>query len=67
MKVILSDEDKRFLKENNFTIDYDKNYNDDEFLKVLDELYFQETSYVELDEKKANKFADIADRIAKMN
>lgn len=67
MKIILSDEDKRFLKENNFTIDYDKNYNDDEFLKVLDELYFQETSYVEIDEKKANKFADIADRIAKMN
>ncbi len=67
MKIILSDEDKRFLKENNFTIDYDKHYNDDEFLKVLDELYFQETSYVELDEKKANKFADIADRIAKIN
>lgn len=67
MKINLSEKDKKFLKENNFNIDYDLDYNDDEFLEILDKLYFQEVSYVEVDDVKANIFADIADKVANMN
>ena len=67
MKIILDYEDMKFLEKNNFKIDYEKEYTDDEFLKILEDLYFQETSFVEVDEKKANRFADIADKVADMN
>lgn len=67
MKIKLDENDRKFLKMNNFKIDYDKDYSDDEYINILDELYFQETSYVEIDEDRANKFADIADKVAEMN
>lgn len=67
MKIILNPEDMKFLEKNNFKIDYEKNYTDDEFLKILEDLYFQETSFVDVDENKANRFADIADKVAEMN
>ena len=67
MKLIIDNEDMEFLEENNFKIDYEKNYTDDEFLKILEDLYFQETSFVDVDENKANRFADIADKVAEMN
>lgn len=67
MKLIIDHEDMKFLEENNFKIDYEKNYTDDEFLKILEDLYFQETSFVDVDENKANRFADIADKVAEMN
>lgn len=67
MKIILDYEDIKFLEDNNFKIDYEKDYTDDEFLKILEDLYFQETSFVDVDENKANRFADIADKVAEMN
>lgn len=67
MKISLNYEDRKFLEENNFNIDYERDYTDDEYLKILDDLYFQETSFVEIDETKSNRFADIADKVAKMN
>lgn len=67
MKLIIDNEDMEFLEENNFKIDYEKDYTDDEFLKILEDLYFQETSFVDVDENKANRFADIADKVAEMN
>lgn len=67
MKIILNPEDMKFLEKNNFIIDYEKDYTDDEFLKILEDLYFQETSFVDIDENKANRFADIADKVAEMN
>ncbi|WP_138159254.1 hypothetical protein [Peptoniphilus catoniae] len=67
MKIILDNEDIKFLEKNNFKIDYEKNYTDDEFLKILEDLYFQETSFVDINENKANRFADIADKVAEMN
>ncbi len=67
MKIILDYKDMKFLEENNFKIDYEKDYTDDEFLKILESLYFQETSFVDVDEDKANQFADIADKVAEMN
>lgn len=67
MKITLNPEDMKFLEENNFKIDYDKDYTDDEFLVILEDLYFQETSFVDADENKANRFADIADEVAEMN
>lgn len=67
MKIALNNSDKDFLKSNSFEIEYEKDYSDDEFLKILDDLYFLEISNVEIDDKKANRFADIADRIANMN
>lgn len=67
MKIILDYKDMKFLEENNFKIDYEKDYTDDEFLKILESLYFQETSFVDVDEDKANQFADIADKVAGMN
>ena len=39
-------EDMKFLEENNFKIEYEKDYTDGEFLKILEDLYFQETSFV---------------------
>lgn len=67
MKIILNYEDIKFLEDNDFKIDYNKDYTDDEFLKILEDLYFQETSFVGVDENKANRFADIADKVAAMN
>lgn len=67
MIIILNDIDKKFLRDNNFRIDYDKDYGDDEFLKLLDDLYFQEISYVGIDETKAKRYADIADKIAELD
>lgn len=67
MKIILDYKDMKFLEENNFKIDYEKDYTDDEFLKILESLYFQEISFVDADENKANQFADIADKVAEMN
>lgn len=67
MKIILNSEDMKFLEENNFKIDYEREYTDDDFLKILEDLYFQETSFVDVDENKANRFADIADKVAEMN
>lgn len=67
MKIILDYEDIKFLEDNDFKIDYEKDYTDDEFLKTLEDLYFQETSFVDVDENKANRFADIADKVAEMN
>lgn len=67
MKIILDQEDIKFLEKNNFKIDYEKDYTDDEFLKILEDLYFQETSFVDINENKANRFADIADKVAEMN
>lgn len=66
MKIILNDYDKKFLIDNDFSIDYEKDYTDDEYLEVLDDLYFQEISNVDLDEYKANRFADIADIVFKL-
>lgn len=66
MKIKLDENDMNFLKINNFDLDYGKDYSDDEYLKLLDDLYFQETSYVGIDKSKANRFADIADKVAKM-
>lgn len=34
---------------------------------ILEDLYFQQTSFVDVDENKVNRFADIADKFAKMN
>ena len=67
MKIALNNSDKDFLKSNSFEIEYKKDYSDDEFLKILDDLYFLEVSNVEIDDEKANRFADIADKIANMN
>jgi hypothetical protein len=67
MKIILDYKDIEFLEKNNFKIDYEKDYTDDEFLKILENLYFQEISFVDVDENKANRFADIADKVADMN
>lgn len=67
MKIILNSEDMKFLEENNFKIDYEREYTDDDFLRILEDLYFQETSFVDIDENKANRFADIADKVAEMN
>lgn len=67
MKIILDHEDMKFLEENNFKIDYEREYTDDDFLRILEDLYFQETSFVDVDENKANRFADIADKVAEMN
>lgn len=66
MKIDLNSSDKLFLKNNHFIIDYEKNYTDEEFLNLLDDLYFQEISYVEVDDEKARRFADIADIVAKL-
>ena len=55
-----------FLKENNFCIDYSKAYTDNEYLKILDALYSAEAYFVGVDEKKANRFADIADLVSAM-
>lgn len=66
MKIILNDYDKKFLIDNNFNIDYEKDYTDDEYLEVLDDLYFQEISNVDIDEYKTNRFADIADIVFKL-
>lgn len=66
MKIKLDKNDMNFLKANNFDIDYEKDYSDDEFLEVLENLYFQETSYVEVDDSKSNRFANIADKIAEL-
>lgn len=67
MKIILNPKDMEFLEENNFKIDCEREYKDDDFLEILEDLYFQEASFVDVDEKKANRFADIADKVAKMN
>ena len=53
MKITLNNSDKDFLKSNSF--------------EIVDDLYFLEVSNVEIDDKKANRFADIADKIANMN
>lgn len=67
MKLILNHEDMKFLEKNDFKIDYGKDYTDDQFFKILEDLYFQETSFVDVDENKVNRFADIVDKFAKMN
>ena len=51
MKIALNNSDKDFLKSNSFEIEYEKDYSDDEFLKILDDLYFLEVSNVEFDDK----------------
>ena len=64
MKIILSDDNKKFLEDNIFKIDYQHSYSDDEYLESLDALYFQEVSFVDIDDKKSNQFAKIADIVA---
>lgn len=63
MKLILNDEDLKLLESIGIKIQSSEEYSHNEIEDILDEVYLNESTNVGFNERLANKYADLADKI----